>query len=118
MSAAITIPGGHVDLITVDFFAQARCSDYASVGSCYTSMWIGNTLLAPEEPMVFATSHNVNDALYSLGAHAMSRFICLNGGGSGKTYRIYVQGSATVTASFELDAMTLRLTRSHGCANS
>jgi hypothetical protein len=121
-SAAITVPAGHTDLITVDFFAESFCSnDLGGATYCRLRLRVGGIELSPAAgtDFIFASPQEVNNFPYSIDAHAMSRFVCLSGGANGTTYRIYLDSFRDVSSTtFTLDDWTLRLTRSHGCATS
>src|SRR5688500_11324120 len=40
-SASITVPAGHTDLLTADFFAESYCSDNTAANPCYLRMRVG-----------------------------------------------------------------------------
>jgi hypothetical protein len=120
-SAAIVIPAGHNDLITVDFFAESYCYDPAAPEYCRLRARAGATELLPAAGIdfIFDVAQEANGTVYSYESQAMSRFVCLNGGANGATYRIYIEGWKDAEAmSFKLDDWTLRITRSHSCATS
>jgi hypothetical protein len=120
-SAAIAVPAGHTDLLTVDFFAVSSCADSRAPVRCVVHLRVGQTELSPAagDAFTFDTSQEINGFSSSEETQAMSRFICLSGGSNGTTFRIYVEAWRFADeTSFLLDDWTLRLTRSHGCATS
>jgi hypothetical protein len=120
-SAAIAIPAGHADLISVDFFAESYCFHATDASPCLVRMRVGTTELAPAagSDFSFDVAREINSVNYSRESQAMSRFVCLNGGANGATYRVYVEGLPnSLQTVMEIDDWTLRLTRSHGCATS
>jgi hypothetical protein len=119
-SAAISVPAGHSDLVTVDFFAESYCGNENGLDFCLMRVRVGAVEFAPaDSDFRFDATQEINDSAYGRESQAMSRFLCLNGGANGATYRIYLDGSREFTnTTFQLDDWTLRLTRSHGCNNS
>jgi len=121
-STAITVPAGHIDLAIVEFAGESACFYTGApvgdgTGTCQLHMRVGNTALIPVAGIQsFDSTDSNNETSQSYEFHAMTRFICLNGGTSGKTFRVFVDISVTDTPmTFSIDDWTLKIERSHGC---
>jgi hypothetical protein len=122
-SASITIPAGHADLVIVDLVAESTCrytgAPTTAGGDCRVIMRIGSVELLPDDNSVLDIPWVPDSTAVNDEYHAMTRFVCLNGGAAGKTYRIFVDYRVSgAPMEFTLDDWTLKLTRSHGCATS
>jgi hypothetical protein len=122
ISAAITIPAGQTNLVVAEFAAEVQCFGAAAYW-CTVNMRADPTDMWPD----FGT--NTDFAFDTVGTgggygdyyetHSMTRFICLSGGTSGKTYRIYVDAAVLAEGvGFSLDSWTLKIERYNGCAYS
>jgi hypothetical protein len=124
-SASITIPAGHTDLVIAEFVATSSCFDTvppAGGGSddyCRVRLRAGPTDMYPRPDTNFVFD-DADASGFLLGeSRAVTRFICLSGGASGTTMRVYVDWWPSDDSTFfSIDSWTLKLTRSHGCATS
>jgi hypothetical protein len=109
--------GGH--LVVATFTAESVCSGGAPAYECSVILRTSTAALYPQSGSAFgfdAVPTSGNDFYES---HAVTRFICLNGGASGTTYRIYVDMVVpTASTSFTVSNWTLKLEHYHGCATS